>query len=92
MKQLQQVLGLPMIDYQTLLKKDPQSNRYEMPSSIGTILNRQFNSNNVKVTAGATRGSSSFDKLSSSSSSSSNMLPQTNDLLDDFYCESNQQL
>jgi hypothetical protein len=89
MKQLQQVLGLPIIDYQTLLKKDPHSNRYEMPSSIGTILNRQFNSNNVKGTAGATRSSSSFDKLSSSSS---NMLPQTQHLLDDFYCEPNQQL
>jgi hypothetical protein len=83
MTHLQQVLGLPIIDYQTLLKKNPQSNRYEMPGSIGTILNRHFNSNNV-----VTR-SSRFDKLSSLSS---NMLPQTKDLLDDFYCESNQQL
>lgn len=81
MTNLQEVLGLPKMDYQSLLKKDPQTGRYEIPGSLGTLLNRQFNSNNnVK------------DKYASSSSSSSHILPQTKDLLDDFYCESNRQL
>mmetsp|Transcript_43318 Transcript_43318/g.49944 ORF Transcript_43318/g.49944 Transcript_43318/m.49944 type:complete len:209 (+) Transcript_43318:2-628(+) len=81
MTNLQEVLGLPKMDYQSLLKKDSQTGRFEIPRSLGTILNRQFNSNNnVK------------DKHASSSSSSSHILPQTKKLLDDFYCESNRQL
>jgi len=78
MTNLQEVLGLPKMDYQSLLKKDSQTGRFEIPRSLGTILNRQFN--NVK------------DKYASSSSSSSHILPQTKKLLDDFYCESNRQL
>jgi len=87
MTHLQEVLGLPFMDYQTLLKRDPQSGRVEVTGSIGTFLNRQFNSNDAVAIGAGAAGS-----VEKSSSSPSRMLPQTKDYLDDFYCESNRQL
>eukprot|EP00536_Pseudo-nitzschia_multiseries_P012375 jgi/Psemu1/326787/estExt_fgenesh1_pg.C_4690003 len=85
MANLQEVLGLPFIDYENLLSKDPQSGRVELSSSFGTFLNHQFNSNNHITRLWGV-------KDENRTLTPSPMLPETKKLLDEFYCNSNRQL
>jgi hypothetical protein len=40
---LQQLLGLPVFDYSTIVSRNPKTSRYEIPSSVGTMLNNVLN-------------------------------------------------
>ena len=85
---LQQLLGIPHFDYIDIVSNitTTTGGRMEIKSSLGTILNQNFN-NNYKDDVRLEK-----QEQSSNHHHHHQMKPETKKLLDDFYCELNRRL